>query len=506
MAKFRVEIGGQKYEVEAPDEKALSVAISHIAGNSQAEAPAKPAGDMPWYAKAGQAADDIVRLAANGMTFGFADKIAGALGGGGTEAERARTQEARDRAGSAGTVAEIGGSLAVPVGLAPRGLTALAPAVRTMTGAGGMAARTALAGVEGAGYGTLAAAGNDEDLKKGAVVGALAGAGGNVIGEGLSAGIGKIASLFNKNPAVMDKAALAAAKDAAYQAADQAGVVYTPQAMARIKQAVQSDLAQAGYHPNLQPGIATVLSEIDRLGQGNVTLKGIDTLRRMTSGAYNPMNKQQNMFIGKIVGAIDDAVNNPQAGDVLMGDAAGGAAALSRARDLYRRVAKLDTIENATDRAAISAASTGAGGNTDNAMRREIASILKSPSKSRGFSPDELAAMRKTSAGTPIQNVARQIGKLSPQGNGLMSGLHLIGAAASGGATIPAAGIGAVAKVLADRATPANVREVERIIAAGGQRSAAFAPPNAVQRLAESKRDAIVRALMGAGINRALTQ
>jgi len=100
---------------------------------------------LPWYGQAARAADDIVRSVANGMTFGFADKLAGAINGTGTETERSKSQEALDRAGSAGAVAEIGGAVATPV-LAARNGLALAgrfgtDAMGSLTGLGARSGR-----------------------------------------------------------------------------------------------------------------------------------------------------------------------------------------------------------------------------------------------------------------------------------------------------------------------------------------------------------------------------
>lgn len=152
-----------------------------------------PQDNRPWYAKAGQAADDVVRLIANGATFGYADKLAGYMGGGGTESERALTQAARDRAGSAALPAELLGAVGTGFGAAKSGLTLMgrgAPAV--MKGARGLAARSGVAAVEGAGYGALTAMGNDQDIGQGVALGALGGGLGNVAGEGIAAGIGKL--------------------------------------------------------------------------------------------------------------------------------------------------------------------------------------------------------------------------------------------------------------------------------------------------------------------------
>lgn len=136
--------------------------------------PAQTAFDaLPMWQKPLQAADDLVRLAANGMTFGFADKIAGYMGGEGTEAERARTEDARTRAGGAGLVAELGGGIATPAGLAKAKLTAtrLPGAIGRI---GGLAA-------DGAVIGVADALGNDRDVMTGAALGAGLGAAGQAV-------------------------------------------------------------------------------------------------------------------------------------------------------------------------------------------------------------------------------------------------------------------------------------------------------------------------------------
>ena len=55
-----------------------------------------------------QTADDAIRLAASGMTAGYADKIASYLGGTPLEEERGKTEAARNRLGLLGTGASVG--------------------------------------------------------------------------------------------------------------------------------------------------------------------------------------------------------------------------------------------------------------------------------------------------------------------------------------------------------------------------------------------------------------
>lgn len=472
--------------------------------------------DRPWYSKFGSAADDMARIAANGMTFGYADKLAGWAGREGTEAERAKTEAARSRAGSAGVAADLGGGLATGMGLSGAGLTAAKLVPQGLKGLTGLGARTAAMGAEGAAYGAANALGNDQDVGTGAMLGAGAGVAGNLVGEGASKLVGKVAGAFNKQPELPDAAAIRAAKDAAYKASDEAGVILRPEVVQGIRGKIQDDLANFGYLPANQPKVKAVLDELDRVAGDNITLKGLDQVRKQAGGAYDPTNKTSNSITSKIIQRIDEGVSKVAPESVLTGDAAAGVGNLTEARRLNSQVSRLDRVTEALTKADRNAASSGSGGNTDNAVRQQIKAILNSASRSRGFSPDERAAMETVVRGTDGQNLARKLGRLSPNGNGLMASLYgmagggglgaaALGAgAATGGAGLAAAAIpatvGMIAKPIAENATKNNVNELVRIIQAGGNRSDAFAAPNAVQRLAETKRDALIRALMMGGI------
>lgn len=510
-------------EIEAPDgsivefpdgtpDNVMSSAMQKAFGGGKA-APTAPKGDGLWDSiktqagNAAQAADDIVRIGANAVTFGYADKLAAkgnaTLGSGdytkNLAQERAASTQAEDRAGSAGLVAKYGAPL-LPGAAIAKGVSAAASGVRSVPGLGAMAANPFFqAGATGAVMGTADAAGNDKSLGAGAALGAGAG----VVGQGLATGITKAISgaggLMAKQPQVPSIEAIRASKDAAYKAADEAGVVYAPSLLNRAAKGIRQDLTDMAFLPANQPKIRAVLDEIDRVGTSNVTLKGIDAIRKAASGAYDPGNKASNAMISKIIDRIDEAVANPKPTDVIFGDAPGGAKALEEARKLFSQTAKYDKIKDALTRAERRAASTGSGGNTDNATRQNIRQILDNPSKSRGFTADEKAAMELVVRGTPGQNTARLLGKLSPQGNGLMAALGL-GATVANPMMAAAPALGMVSKTIADKATPANVNTLVRIIQAGGKRSNAVAPPTPFQRLAKSERETLARILMGVGI------
>lgn len=443
---------------------------------------------------AAQAADDVVRLIASGATLGFADKAAGYLGGEGTDAERAKTQAARDRTGVAGMVAEAGGSMAPA-----------APVARAVGAAAGFLPRAlggayTQAGVTGAALGAGQALGNDTDVATSAVIGAGAGVAGQGLANALMGGVNKVAGAFNKKPAIPTAEEIKAAKEAAYRAADDAGVVYTPDLFKRVRGDVEPQLAQMGYDPALQPKIAPVLARIEQAAQGNTTLPGAEVVRRVAANAYEPGNRASNAMMTRIINALDDATANPRSSDVLMGDAAKGSQALRDARKNASIEFKLAEVGKQLDKARTQAGSTWSGGNTENATRQKLRAILDNPNRSRGFTPDELAALDQAVMGSGSgHNTARLIGKLSPQGSGLMAALGIGGAAANPLLAI-APLTGMAAKKTSEKMTEANVQKLVDIIAAGGSRSAAEAAPNAVQRLTQSERERLARLLMGLGV------
>jgi hypothetical protein len=436
-----------------------------------------------------QAADDTARMLANAMTLGYADKLAGYMSGTGTAAERARTQQARDRAGSAAIANDVVGMMLPASGLA-KGASLAGLAGKTLAG------RTASMGAQGAMLGTGQALGNDQDVAMGAAIGGAAGVGGNLLGEGLSAGASKIAGLFNKRPKV-NADDLKSVAQQAFREADDAGVIYRPEALARLRDELYREMAGKGFHGKLQPGAATAYDELSRLiDGGNVNLTGLKTLRELASGGWIAGNNKNNDMIRNIVSRIDDFAMSAGPDDVLTGNSQAAQQALAKGRDYWSRFRKLEKVDRLLDKAQTRAGSTGSGGNVENATRQNLRKILDSDKMQRGFKPDEKRALRAAVMGTPVQNTLRLLGKLSPQGNGLMAGLGVGSAMMKPEIAIPIMATAAASKKAAEAMTGAHAQTVRKIIAAGGTRAAMEGPKNAFQRLTETKREALARALM----------
>ncbi|QKD03001.1 hypothetical protein EB235_17060 [Mesorhizobium loti R88b] len=144
-----------------------------------------------WWQKPIAAVNDSVRLVANGATFDQADKFAAGMNWLFSDksydellaAEQAESEDAEDRAGSAGSAAKLLGAFATGHALTFTGKFG----AEALEGLPGLVARSAGMAADGAVFGGVDAALNGRDILRDIGTGALLGAGGNVLAEGLGA-------------------------------------------------------------------------------------------------------------------------------------------------------------------------------------------------------------------------------------------------------------------------------------------------------------------------------
>lgn len=505
----------KRFAKPQPASPELQAGLSELSAITQN--PAKAQYDaLPEWQKPIVAANDSLALFGNGATFGFGDKaVAGArsfVNGNSYEDElnaaRTKTNAARQRAGWAAPVAEVAGNVATAGQLARTGLTLMGRAgTAGLTGLKGLAARTGMMIPEGAAYGAVNAAGNDQDIGEGAIIGGISGALGNVAGEAVSSGVSKLAGLFNKKAPAPTADSLKATANRAYDYADKSGVAFNNAGVNKLRTGIVDDLTERGFDPINEPGVMPVLNRLNALGdEGNITIKALDTLRKVASNGYIPGNKSNNSAIGGIINRIDDLVNASTPETILTGDNPDLAAkALKVARSYWGRARKLETVETLQKRGEL------VGGSQKNqdiagATRRQLRTILTNEGKARGFTAAELEATKRTVMGTPGQRALDAVSGLMPTGRlggmfqGSMGAVNLAagnlpGLALQGAGMAVGYGAGKAAEALSRR----SVNELAGLIARGGVPEPII--QNAVQRLAQSKREALSRTLTALGIN-----
>lgn len=417
---------------------------------------------MPWYMKPVQAADDIVRIIANGMTLGLADKIVGKMTG---EDEEFKTEEARARAGSAGTVAEIIGMLA-PASATSKIVGAAIGLTRKTVGESAL--REAIAGGI---LGGSQAAIEDDDILTGGILGMAGGAVGGAVGAKAGDVVNWVGKKLGLNvgtfvddvvpPKTVDQ--LRAATNAAYDKVDDLGTVYDPTDFAAMLRRMDTELGQARLDPRFHPRAFEVARDLrGATGQGPLTPRSIDNLRRIINRDVSG-NEGEAQMASIMRRHLDDFIEN---GIVTTGNGAASSAeasqALRAARDINRRMRTLEDIDEALYKGENASSPRG----DINALR----TLLNNPKKRRGMSPEEIEALERVVRGDKFENFLRKgIGgiPITPLGAGIVVG----GATANPMAGVLAGGGLAVAQPLVERAarsyTDDSILALKNAIAGG---------------------------------------
>lgn len=269
--------------------------------------------------------------------------------------------------------------------------------------------------------------------------------------------------------AIPDLDELRANKTAAYKRVDDMGVRYSPKALDDLITGIGDEVTAARINQVRHPKAFSMLQDIRSkvvTGQ-SPTLSELDDLRQVIRrDVANSPDEAERFFGSKMINNIDEFVDAAGSGQIVSGKAGEGAQAIKTARDLNKRLRNYERITMQATKAERRAASTGSGGNIDNASRQNVRAILDNPRTAKFYSPADKAAMDKIVMGSKPQNFARQIGKMSPSGNGLQQALAL-GATAYNPLMAAVPGVGMVSKAIADRSTRKGVEDLLGQIANG---------------------------------------
>lgn len=269
-----------------------------------------------------------------------------------------------------------------------------------------------------------------------------------------------------REAAVPTTAALKASSKAAYNQAEAANLVVSQNAMGRMADELATALKNSGFDRQLHPGAAAALDRITGATSADITFQDLEILHRIANGAKksNVTNPDQARIAGIITDKLDDFMDNLMTSDVVSGNAQQAAEQVKIARSLWARARKAEHIEEALDAAGLNASATWSGGNIENNIRQQFKRLLTNKSISKKWTADEAKLIRGVVAGAPMRNVARLIGKLSPEGSGLMMMMQIGGLGLSGGGSLPLPLMGMAAKRFADAATrKAAMRTLEKV-------------------------------------------
>lgn len=255
-----------------------------------------------------------------------------------------------------------------------------------------------------------------------------------------------------------------------YNRSEKQGVIVAQPKAQQLAKGIETDLANFGYTPALQTRVTAALGELNKnVTSGNVTLKGLDVFRRVARAVGNSLDDSEKAISRMMVEKVDDFIDNLQPNDLVSGQVGLGkaTASLKLARDLWKRSAKSSLIEDALEAAQLRTGSTWSGGNINNAIRQELRKLLIANKRKNYFSKAEAKMIQKVVEGTATENTLRLIGKLSPEGSGLMTVLGLGGAAQFGGVGALPFATGYAAKATADSLAKGNINRLSSSFRSG---------------------------------------
>ena len=244
---------------------------------------------------------------------------------------------------------------------------------------------------------------------------------------------------------------------------------------------LETRLATEGVDKMLHPKVTAVFDSMSkRLGE-DPTIADLMTIRRQIGIAANstaPELADERRIAGIMRDQLDGLIDNLGDGDLVSGTVSGVSDNLAEGRALWSRAKKSEIIDDVIARADNQASGV------ENGLRIGFRQLLNNKKLIRGFSPEEVAAIKDVVAGTPSIRAMRLLGKLSfgTKGNNFLGGsIGVTGGAAAlgpfGAAAAPV--LGYAAQKGADAATRRSA-ELARAMAATGTQM-----PNGGGRLTE---------------------
>lgn len=253
---------------------------------------------------------------------------------------------------------------------------------------------------------------------------------------------------------------------AAYQQIDDAGVQIRPDRVQDEMNAIRQYLTEqgAGYTgaERVMPAARALMDATGDVADGanTVPFRELDMFRRYAGSAAgaNPANRADTRAATEVVGRLDDFVGGLTPDDVDAGDVETLTRILPRARELWSRMSRSQTIDDAIE-SSENYLSGGASG-----LRNQFARILRNPRTARSFSDAERRLMQRVAQGSiPEQMLymaSSGLGNLGTIGLGVAAGGPLGALAGAGGAF----GLRKAANALAAR----NAEVARAVIASGG--------------------------------------
>ena len=256
-----------------------------------------------------------------------------------------------------------------------------------------------------------------------------------------------------------------------YNQIDELGVSIRPSAYERLPKQLRNIARNEGFNRRLHPKVHAALDEFDQLLEGVPRVGDLDIARKVMQSAARSVEPEEARLGRMMIDNVDNYLDNLRPESMVLGDQRGAeiGSMYREARGLWQRAKKAQLIEQAVELAGDQLAGFESG------LRNQFKNLLGriTRNKVKGFTKDEVAAIRQVVRGGKVENTAKALGKFGFSEDQavrmLVPGLGVAGGAAVGGpvgaVVVPA--IGQVSRNLAQKLTKGNAEFANAVIRAG---------------------------------------
>lgn len=256
-----------------------------------------------------------------------------------------------------------------------------------------------------------------------------------------------------------------------YNQIDELGVSIRPSAYERLPKQLRQIARNEGFNRRLHPKVHAALDEFEELVEGAPKVSDLDTARKVMQSAARSVEPEEARLGRLMIDNVDNYLDNLRPESMILGGQRGSevGAMYREARGLWQRAKKAQLIDQAVELAGDQLAGFESG------LRNQFKNLLGriTRNKLKGFSKDEVAAIRQVVRGGKVENTAKALGKFGFSEDQavrmLVPGLGVAGGAAVGGpvgaVVVPA--IGQVSRNLAQKLTKGNAEFANAVIRAG---------------------------------------
>jgi len=226
-------------------------------------------------------------------------------------------------------------------------------------------------------------------------------------------------------------------------------------------------LKRGGADVDVTPKASGLIRRLESEKANELTVTELDTVRKVAQTVAGELNKSESRLGTIAIDEIDRFLDDLSPSSVIGGKNVGKD--LREARKFWGRARRAEEIDIVFKNAE------GQASGFENGLRTQFRSLLKriDKGKLRGFSPEEIKAMRTIEQGTNAANIAKLLGKFGLTNEKTAQALLPAGGAGTafafggGPAAVAVVGVGTVSKVLAKKLTEGKAKFADSIVRAG---------------------------------------